>query len=280
MDRFWTCAALVMLLGCGSDGTDPGEEPVLRNRLIFQEAGGIGVMAPDGSQRQIIPIGSDLQDAFFAAVSPDGRRVAFTGIKNHQYDLYVMNVDGSARTQLTDDEPQDLAPAWSPDGQRLLFTHELGVSMIRQDGSGRQDLGVVGSGGTWSPDGRRVAFYGLQPFGAGIYVMDENGGNMARVDRGCGPDCTDAPTRWSPDGQWMGFGRVANGREFGGIMRADGSEVRLLLPPLEAGGPIWSPDGEQVALTRIVDGGALYVLTLATNDTVRLADAPVTDWTR
>lgn len=280
MLRSWVCMVVVVLLGCESDGAAPSDEPVLRNRLIFETAGGIGVMAPDGSERQVIPIGSDLTVALFPSVSADGRQVAFTGIRNDQFDLYVMNVDGSARHQLTDDEPQDLGPAWSPDGQRLLFNSGFAFSMIHADGSGRQPLPVQGTGGAWSPDGRRVAFYGLEPSGAGIYVMDVDGGNLARVDKGCGLDCLDAVTRWSPDGQWMGFARMADGKEFGGIMRADGSEARLLLPPLETSGPIWSPDGQQVALTRLIEGGVIYVVTLGTNDTVRLERAHVTDWTR
>ena len=77
--------------------------------------------APDGSQRAVVSIGGDLDLAQDAAVSPDGRRVAFIGSRAGLLDLYVMNVDGSDRQQLTSDSAQDLSSAWSPNGATLLF---------------------------------------------------------------------------------------------------------------------------------------------------------------
>jgi dipeptidyl aminopeptidase/acylaminoacyl peptidase len=61
------------------------------------------------------------------AVSPDGRRVAFSlrttdlPANRGRTDVWVVGVDGGAARQLTTDPGNDGAPAWSPDGAALLF---------------------------------------------------------------------------------------------------------------------------------------------------------------
>jgi Tol biopolymer transport system component len=295
MLRSWACSAgalllVPMVLGCGAEGAAPSEEPALLNRLVFETEGGIGVMAVDGSQRHTLPIGSDLEGAWSPAVSPDGRRVVFTGSKSGQLDLYVMNVDGSARKQLTNDLAQDLGPTWAPDGGSLLF-HWVGTAtgsptmlvVIGADGGGRRELLVDGWGGHWSADGRRVAFTGVGSRARGVYVMDADGSNETSLREVCGAECDDIAPRWSPDGQFLAFTRLLpDGSQAAGVMRADGSEARLVLPTLHTAGPVWSPDGQRLALTRLDEGLArIYVVTLGSTDTVRLAvGGLVTDWTQ
>lgn len=66
------------------------------------------------------------------------------------------------------------------------------------------------------------------------------------------------------------------------MMRADGSEARLILPTLHTARAAWSPDGQQLALTRMEEGlPSIYLVTLGSTDTLRLPAAGfVTDWTR
>jgi hypothetical protein len=37
-------------------------------------------------------------------------------------EIYVMDADGSEQTQLTDNDADDVAPSWSPDGEKIAFT--------------------------------------------------------------------------------------------------------------------------------------------------------------
>ncbi len=55
------------------------------------------------------------------AWSPDGQRIAFESDRDGDFDIYVMNADGSGVTRLTDHDAPDALAAWSPDGQRIAF---------------------------------------------------------------------------------------------------------------------------------------------------------------
>ena len=297
MQRFSPVSASALLLcsllpGCGADGAAPSEDAALHDRLVVETGGSIAIMAPDGGQRRTLAIGSDLEEALSPAVSPDGRRVAFTGSKAGQLDLYVMNVDGSGRRQLTSDLAQDLDPAWSPDGDSLLFSWSgtapsspTMLVVIGTDGSGRREVLVDGWGGEWSPDGRQIVFTGVGSRARGVHVMDSDG-RVTSLPAVCGSACDDVAPRWSPDGLSLAFTRLLpDGTDAVGIMSADGTGARLVLPGLFTARPAWAPDGLRLAVTRLVGGTArIYVVTLESADTVSVSPAEtwefVSDWAR
>jgi Tol biopolymer transport system component len=59
-------------------------------------------------------------------------------------DIYVINADGSARVNLTNDPSSDWSPAWSPDGSLIAFqTDREGnweIYVMDADGSHPQNL--------------------------------------------------------------------------------------------------------------------------------------------
>jgi Tol biopolymer transport system component len=116
--------------------------------------------------------------------SPDGTKIVFRGQDN----LFTMNSDGTAVTQITDFHAcsafvfcvyDPTQPAWSPDRARLVFTaqvidpsdsSEKEIFVISLDGTGLRsltpcfepetaDCGWNPHSPSWSPDGSRIAFY-------------------------------------------------------------------------------------------------------------------------
>ncbi len=54
-------------------------------------------------------------------ISPSGDKIVFFSDRDGNYELYLMNDDGSAQQRLTSNPAEDLNPVFSPDGQKILF---------------------------------------------------------------------------------------------------------------------------------------------------------------
>jgi Tol biopolymer transport system component len=85
-------------------------------------------------------------------------------------EIYSVGVDGSGRRNLSRNQGNEAAFAWSPTGGRIAFTADRsdscgGLYVMHADGTGQEclvppDLQVLGYAEppTWSPDGRWIAF--------------------------------------------------------------------------------------------------------------------------
>jgi TolB protein len=55
-----------------------------------------------------------------AALPGVNGKIAFSSTRDGNFQIYVMNADGTGQTQLTN-LPDNYGPAWSPDGARIAF---------------------------------------------------------------------------------------------------------------------------------------------------------------
>jgi Tol biopolymer transport system component len=203
------------------------------------------------------------------AWSSDGRRIAFMSDRDRDFDIYVVNLDGSGQRNLTRKPGFDKDPVWSPDGRKIAFVSSIDerhpyrrqeIYVVNADGSGQRLL-ARGHAPAWSPDGRKIAFRSDRDGNGEIYVMNADGTGQRRLTRD--PDSDGGPV-WSPDGRKILFVRAEfrRGNSEIYVMNADGSGQRnLSRNPASDGEPSWSHDGRRIAFVSKRDGnGEVYVM--------------------
>ncbi|HJS24200.1 MAG TPA: protein kinase [Pyrinomonadaceae bacterium] len=144
----------------------------------------IFVMRTDGTeQRDLTP---DNYRHSWPRWSPDGQRIAFTSRRTGDYELWIMNRDGSGLRQLTQSGGGHYSP-WSADGTMIAFsihTPKNDCVVIHPDKAWSDqrftylaplsDASLSFEGWSWSPDGKKLAGIKHLPNGvhSGIGIYD------------------------------------------------------------------------------------------------------------
>ncbi len=218
-----------------------------------------------------------------ATATADGSRIAFVSNRDGNFEIYVMNADGSGQTRLTNSPNADQAPRWSPDGTKVAFESSrdgnLEIYAMKADGSGQTRLtneAAIDANPNWSPDGQRIAFYSSRGGNTDIYVMNRDGTGQTRLTSNV---AIDADPSWSPDGQQIAFQSNRDGNLEIYTMRADGSGLmRLTTNSAVDGFPTWSRDGTRIAFTSERDGDQnVYVMNADGTGQTRLTDNAAPD---
>lgn len=151
------------------------------------------------------------------AVSPDGRKIAFSSDRDGDFDIYVMLTrpegPNNRPVKLTDNATaHDEAPDWSPDGTKLAFagngTFALDILVMKPvpEGPTNRPKNLTSksaaddSSPAWSPDGRQIAFQSDRPVNNHeVWRMGADGSNKVQLTneevgvRAGGPDWQPLP---------------------------------------------------------------------------------------
>jgi TolB protein len=250
-------------------------------------------MSADGSGAvDLTPPG--YSDVRTFAWSPDGRRIAFSALRDGDTDaeIFVMSSDGRDVHALTNNALPDFAPSWSPDGRWIAFTSiRTGLSQIyrmRADGTTQRRLtNAFGNcdSPAWSPRGDLIAFH-CSMASEKVSVMRPDGTHIRTLLRRSATH--EGAPAWSPDGRRIAFGRGTGGPLWKALgiwtIQPDGAGLRRIVS--DGGSPAFSPDGRWIAFVAQRTGNQeLYKVTADGRTPVQLTntygiteDAP--DWQR
>jgi Tol biopolymer transport system component len=183
------------------------------------------------------------------------------------YEIALINVDGSDFRQLTSDGKQKFLPHFSPDGKKLVYTkflqggfgspEALSEIAVFDLASGQETIVTSGGDngyGTWSPDGRRIAYLRAARLGSAstepttLITIAPDGSNPQAIGAasGAADDWVWGDIAWSRDnwilfvvGQNTAEGSFCNSRI--DKIRPDGSQRTQVTD----GGPDCTPPGKE-----------------------------------
>ena len=199
------------------------------------------------------------------AWSPDGTQIAATALSKKR-EIWKIPLSAAEPTPLLRDGFQTGSRrlAWSPDMTRVAFV-ESGpegedIWTVSIETGERRQVTTGGAFGiqhhpwyddmAWSPDSERIAFNGLGPDGADLWVIPAVGGTAERVTITPGFEYAIA---WSPDGETLAFSAEEDEHDdecdIWTVPAVGGEAEPLVAWPGVEGVPVFSPDGEMIAFT-------------------------------
>jgi TolB protein len=194
------------------------------------------------------------------ALSPNGRRLAYTGYQAGYADIYVVDLATGARVRLVKFPGTNSGARFSPDGNLLACT-------VSKDGN--PELYVVGLGGgarrlthtrgaescpSWSPDAAEIIYSSDETGAPQLYRISSSGGSGRLVPTGFGY-CTEPS--WSPDGQRLTFNVRSGGGFSIAVMDVNGGAARIVT---QGENPVWGADSRHIVYS--------------TGSTISLLDVP------
>jgi WD40 repeat protein len=226
---------------------------------------GSAAIGPERAFRRTLGIGlvelsRDWHEAVRAAYLPDVRRAGSVDAVARRVTSHAFPI-GRAKS------PSFIAPALSPDGERLAYLSDLGYELYSfydlyvadaetgeplerlvkaARGGDFESLRYLSSSADFSPDGKRLAFVAKRGGADVVYVVDAASGDVVRSRE---PELNglQAPS-WSPDGRRIVFTGLLGGISDLYVWDLTSDEIQRLTNDRTAQlHPSWSPHGRMIA---------------------------------
>ncbi|ANL72421.1 TolB-like protein [Rhizobium phaseoli] len=207
-------------VNCNNDhGISPdGTEIVISDKSEFGKSS-IYILPIEGGTPRLV---TENQPSYWHGWSPDGRQLAYCGIRDDLFDIYTISVDGGIEMRLTHGEGRNDGPDYSADGQWIYFnssrTGLMQIWRIHPDGTGLEQV-TSDNQGNWfahpSPKNDKVLILSYDPsvfdhprdLDVRLRLMDMDGGNLKTLFELFGGQGTINVPCWSPDGDEFAYVR-------------------------------------------------------------------------
>lgn len=251
-------------------------------------------VAPSGDAARVrqLTTGSGKFDGFYGlSWTPDGR-VVYASMAGGNWDIWVMNADGTGARQLTVGARANYGPSVSPDGRHVVFVSNRAggaFNIWRMDSDGSNPVRLTSGRGEnfphVTPDGRWVIYATVGGHDSAVWKVPFDGGESVRL--------TSKPASWpfaSPDGKSFvctyGEGPFSTSKL--AVVPIEGGEPTRVydIAPTFRANTVWMPDNRGIAFLDARTGVTnVWMQPLSGGKPVQLsnfASDPVTafDWSR
>ena len=214
----------------------------------------------------------------------------------HQnWELYLVQADGSGLTRLTDNERVDTSPTWSPDGRQLAYRSRADGSadifIMDADGSNPRNLIKDPEESIhddfypeWNPERPLLAIYTDRFYSPDvgcawhrIALMPLEGG-IDNIDVLEDPLTEQETLGWSADGRFLAFSSRCDFGKEGQVELKQwdidtGEVITLVKDGTINGAPAYAHNGRYLAYNSVRDGGAeIIILDLETGESANLTN--------
>ncbi|HEX4485744.1 MAG TPA: protein kinase [Terriglobales bacterium] len=192
-------------------------------------------------------------------ISPDGKRLALS-VGEPQADIWVYDLVRGSRTRLTFGGSTYAMPAWSADGQKVVYVKQIGSTEMSgtslrarlANGDGQEEVLLQGSKSAtlspqFTPDGKYLLHLKQDGPNPSLAVVSLTGDKktfeivQARSDQGRLFDF-----RLSPDGRWLAYSSNDSGTQELYVTRFPSGQGRWQISQGGGGYPAWRADGSEI----------------------------------
>ncbi|MBU0478728.1 hypothetical protein KKC91_09200 [bacterium] len=200
-------------------------------------------------------------------------KIAFSSNRDGDYEIYIMNNDGTGLTKLTNNATDDIWPVFSPNGSKITFT---------SNGNGNYEVYVMNSDGTnqtrltsdsaedWASDwyDNQIAFTSNRSGTYEVYTMNSDGSNQERLTfnwpfEDADPSCYENKIAFTSN---ISGGLPPDEASYNirllTILDDEHQEERNLTNTGDNGYPRFSPDGTKIAFSSNAHGGSSEIYTM------------------
>ena len=224
--------------------------------------------------------------------SPTNEKIVFTTYfpATDNYDVFIMNADGSDKQNLTNSTYYEKHPQFSPDGSFIIFQAwqkgkmEIFFSNLL-DGNiinltkNTASHDIIPQGNAFSPDEQEIVFTSERDGNRNIYIMNTDGTNQIQLTD---HSAADYEPVYSPDGLSIIFTSERDGNKEIYIMNNNGLNLKNLSNnPADDWNPRYYPDNHKIVFQSLRDGPdnwEIYMMNLDGKRQTNLTNHPRTDY--
>ena len=221
--------------------------------------------------------------------SPVENKIAFSTYfpENDNYDIFLMNSDGSDKKNISNTGWYEKKPMFSPDGTNIIyqswqynnveifFTHLIEGNQVNITKSIGDD--IIHWGNTFSPNGNQIIFSSNRDGNSEIYISDISGKNQKNISNN---ENWDSEPQFSILGDQIIFSSNRDGNSEIYIMNIDGSNLKNLSQnKARDWNPKVYPDNRKIVfMSDRDDNWEIYIMDFDGSNQINLSNNPRTDF--